>query len=540
MPRQKLVDEEHVMSLTVPGLKKLCKKYKIPTRGLKADLQEAVLEHLNLGKYEPAAAKKEGTESKVNPGKSKIEENPVDMEPAAQAASAAVPEKESDIFAAISEKEPDVQLEPQPIHSTIIEPQRSEVKSKQKAVSAESSKKDEKPTGMELEQKQEHPTEIKPEQIQEQPTETKPEQKHEQPRETAAEQGLEQPTEKIAEQVQQLSSNEKADQVQEPLSDEKLVKVNCTIVSEPNDRFNVEEAEGIKVRTMDLEGNVPHDSVSNQKRSIKESKQNAVSAESSKKDEQPTGTELEQKREHLTEIKPEQKQEHPTETKPEQKHEQPRETAAEEALEQPTGKKAEQVQELPSNEKADQVQEPPPDEKLEKVNCTNVSEPKYRFNVEESEGIKEHMMDIEVNVPHDSRSSQKRSAKEAGISGKVSATKKIKIEDNIMKSGAEKSVTETTADMSIGRTKMEIEEFLKKQDARELVKLCLELSAEDPELLHVLKQEAIKTGETHEVIQRGSVITGKSKGEKSKHGKLSIKGLKRRDQRTVRKANMES
>ena len=52
MPRKKLViDEKHVMSLKVVGLKKLCKKYKLPQRGRKTNLQDRILEHLQLGKY---------------------------------------------------------------------------------------------------------------------------------------------------------------------------------------------------------------------------------------------------------------------------------------------------------------------------------------------------------------------------------------------------------------------------------------------------------------------------------------------------------
>jgi len=52
MPRKKLViNEEHVMSLKVVGLKKLCTKYKLTKGGRKAVLQDRILEHLQLGKY---------------------------------------------------------------------------------------------------------------------------------------------------------------------------------------------------------------------------------------------------------------------------------------------------------------------------------------------------------------------------------------------------------------------------------------------------------------------------------------------------------
>jgi len=62
MPRKKLViDEKHVMSLKVAGLKKLCAKYKLAKTGRKAALQDRILEHLQLGKYE-AVAEVEPTE----------------------------------------------------------------------------------------------------------------------------------------------------------------------------------------------------------------------------------------------------------------------------------------------------------------------------------------------------------------------------------------------------------------------------------------------------------------------------------------------
>jgi len=52
MPRKKLViDEKHVMSLKVVGLRKLCAKYKLAKKGRKAALQDRILEHLQLGKY---------------------------------------------------------------------------------------------------------------------------------------------------------------------------------------------------------------------------------------------------------------------------------------------------------------------------------------------------------------------------------------------------------------------------------------------------------------------------------------------------------
>jgi len=52
MPRKtKVIDEKHVMSLKVVGLKKLCKKYKLKQQGRKAVLQDRILEHLELGKY---------------------------------------------------------------------------------------------------------------------------------------------------------------------------------------------------------------------------------------------------------------------------------------------------------------------------------------------------------------------------------------------------------------------------------------------------------------------------------------------------------
>lgn len=52
MPRKKLViNEEHVMSLRVVDLKKLCTKYKLAKRGRKVILQDRILEHLQLGKY---------------------------------------------------------------------------------------------------------------------------------------------------------------------------------------------------------------------------------------------------------------------------------------------------------------------------------------------------------------------------------------------------------------------------------------------------------------------------------------------------------
>jgi len=52
MPRKKVViNEEHVMSLKVVDLKKICKKYKLSQKGKKAVLQDCILEHLQLGKF---------------------------------------------------------------------------------------------------------------------------------------------------------------------------------------------------------------------------------------------------------------------------------------------------------------------------------------------------------------------------------------------------------------------------------------------------------------------------------------------------------
>lgn len=52
MPRKKkVIDEKHIMSLKVVGLKKLCTRYKLTKKGRKAILQDRILEHLQLGKY---------------------------------------------------------------------------------------------------------------------------------------------------------------------------------------------------------------------------------------------------------------------------------------------------------------------------------------------------------------------------------------------------------------------------------------------------------------------------------------------------------
>jgi len=49
--KRTLVDEVHVMSLNVVSLKELCLKYKLTTKGMKANLRNRILEHLKLGKY---------------------------------------------------------------------------------------------------------------------------------------------------------------------------------------------------------------------------------------------------------------------------------------------------------------------------------------------------------------------------------------------------------------------------------------------------------------------------------------------------------
>jgi len=66
MPRKKLViDEKHVMSLKVAGLKKLCAKYKLAKTGRKAALQDRILEHLQLGKYAVVAEAEPTEESEL-------------------------------------------------------------------------------------------------------------------------------------------------------------------------------------------------------------------------------------------------------------------------------------------------------------------------------------------------------------------------------------------------------------------------------------------------------------------------------------------
>jgi len=66
MPRKKLViDEDHVMSLKVVGLRKLCTKYKLAKKGRKAELQDRILEHLQLGKYAVVASVEPTEESEL-------------------------------------------------------------------------------------------------------------------------------------------------------------------------------------------------------------------------------------------------------------------------------------------------------------------------------------------------------------------------------------------------------------------------------------------------------------------------------------------
>jgi len=66
MPRKKLViDEDHVMSLKVVGLRKLCTKHKLAKKGRKAALQDRILEHLKLGKYAVVAEAEPTEESEL-------------------------------------------------------------------------------------------------------------------------------------------------------------------------------------------------------------------------------------------------------------------------------------------------------------------------------------------------------------------------------------------------------------------------------------------------------------------------------------------
>jgi len=66
MPRKKLViDEDHVMSLKVVGLRKLCTKHKLAKKGRKAELQDRILEHLQLGKYAVVASVEPTEESEL-------------------------------------------------------------------------------------------------------------------------------------------------------------------------------------------------------------------------------------------------------------------------------------------------------------------------------------------------------------------------------------------------------------------------------------------------------------------------------------------
>jgi len=77
MPRKtKVIDEKHVMSLKVVGLKKLCKKYKLKQQGRKAVLQDRILEHLELGKYADVKKAEPIEEADLEPAQPKAESAP--------------------------------------------------------------------------------------------------------------------------------------------------------------------------------------------------------------------------------------------------------------------------------------------------------------------------------------------------------------------------------------------------------------------------------------------------------------------------------
>jgi len=59
--KRMVIDEVHVMSLNVVSLKELCMKYKLTTKGMKANLRKRILEHL--------ANEKEKSKSVVLPTK---------------------------------------------------------------------------------------------------------------------------------------------------------------------------------------------------------------------------------------------------------------------------------------------------------------------------------------------------------------------------------------------------------------------------------------------------------------------------------------
>jgi len=66
-----VIDEKHVMSLKVVGLKELCTKFKLSSKGKKAVLQDRILEHLQLGKYTVGSETSENSE--LETGQSTVE-----------------------------------------------------------------------------------------------------------------------------------------------------------------------------------------------------------------------------------------------------------------------------------------------------------------------------------------------------------------------------------------------------------------------------------------------------------------------------------
>jgi len=408
MPRRKLVNEDHVMSLTVAGLKKLCKKHKIPTKGLKLELQENVLQHLNLGKYAPKAKKTQGRKRQCKPGKSNVEERLDNKAPENLADLTVAPEKES------SSK-----VEEPLMHSTIIEPEETKVKKNQNATTADSR------------QEKEQLSRMDSEQIYENPRKLNPKQKLERSMEIAGEETPEQPRE------------DKADQRQEQSSEFKLQQ-------KPEENKQIAGGHNLK---------------------------------------------------RLTVEKVELMQENPKEIKPEQKHEQPKEIAAvTQVHEEPVADSNPQVQANSSDEKAEEGQKISSGDTIKKGTSAGVNEPINELTAKHSEGMKEGTIRLEADFPHQIES-QKRNATNASLSTRASTTKKMKIDDKVPKSGAGKPVPQAAGGISIGRTKIQIEEFLKKQDPRELIKLCLKLSAENPEILHLLKQEEPKPDQSKRIEQ---------------------------------------
>jgi len=162
MPRKKvIVNEKHVMSRTVAGLKELCHRYKLSKKGKKADLQNAVLEHLNLGIYAPKLKKTE-SKSKQERSKSKADLESEHHETLADIGKRKKKsETEKQSLDSDSKQETEEQAEAQCVPSNMIKPHNPEITEQRDVASMQNKSKGEQNTAIEVQQ-------IKPEECKEQ------------------------------------------------------------------------------------------------------------------------------------------------------------------------------------------------------------------------------------------------------------------------------------------------------------------------------------------------------------------------------------